>query len=44
MSNRSADKISSLETKLNPGTVFVQNCIYNQVINLYQLGLTTGKA
>nr|MDJ0692421.1 hypothetical protein [Xenococcaceae cyanobacterium MO_188.B32] len=44
MSNQSIDNIASVDTQLQPGTVFVQDCTSGKVSNLYQLDLTTGKA
>ena len=44
MSKKSTNKIASFVTKLQPGTVFVQDCISDKASNLYQLDLATGKA
>jgi hypothetical protein len=43
MSNR-ASNISSLDLAMVPGTVYIQDCVWNQLSKLYTLDLATGKA
>ncbi|MEG4518272.1 MULTISPECIES: hypothetical protein [unclassified Microcoleus] len=43
MSNQ-ASNISSLDLAMVPGTVYIQDCVSNQLSKLYTLDLATGKA
>ena len=43
MSNR-ASNIPSLDLAIVPGTVYIQDCVWNQLGKLYTLDLATGKA
>ena len=43
MSNR-ASNIPSLDLAIVPGTVYIQDCVWNQLSKLYTLDLATGKA
>ncbi len=43
MSNR-ASNISSVDLAIVPGTVYIQDCVWNQLSKLYTLDLATGKA
>ena len=43
MSNR-ASNIPSLDLAIVPGTVYIQDCVWNQLNKLYTLDLATGKA
>ena len=43
MSNR-ASNIPSLDLAIVPGTVYIQDCVSNQLSKLYTLDLATGKA
>jgi hypothetical protein len=43
MSNR-ASNIPSLDLAMVPGTVYIQDCVSNQLSKLYTLDLATGKA
>jgi hypothetical protein len=43
MSNE-ASNIPSLDLAIVPGTVYIQDCVWNQLSKLYTLDLATGKA
>jgi len=43
MSNQ-ASNIPSVDLALIPGTVYIQDCVSNQLSKLYTLDLATGKA
>ena len=43
MSNQ-ATNISSVDLAIVPGTVYIQDCVWNQLSKLYTLDLATGKA
>ena len=43
MSNQ-ASNISSVDLAIVPGTVYIQDCVWNQLSKLYTLDLATGKA
>ncbi|MBD1829044.1 hypothetical protein NDI47_05525 [Microcoleus vaginatus GB1-A2] len=43
MSNK-ASNISSLDLAMVSGTVYIQDCVWNQLSKLYTLDLATGKA
>ena len=43
MSNE-ASNIPSLDLAIVPGTVYIQDCVGNQLSKLYTLDLATGKA
>ncbi len=43
MSDR-ASNISSVDLAIVPGTVYIQDCVWNQLSKLYTLDLATGKA
>jgi hypothetical protein len=43
MSNQ-ASNIPSLNLAIVPGTVYIQDCVWNQLSKLYTLDLATGKA
>jgi hypothetical protein len=43
MSNR-ASNIPSLGLAIVPGTVYIQDCVWNHLSKLYTLDLATGKA
>jgi hypothetical protein len=43
MSNQ-ASNIPSVDLAIVPGTVYIQDCAWNQLSKLYTRGLATGKA
>ena len=43
MSNQ-ASNIPSVDLAMVPGTVYIQDCVSNQLSKLYTLDLATGKA
>ncbi|MEG4489599.1 hypothetical protein [Microcoleus sp. D2_18a_B4] len=43
MSNQ-ASNIPSVDLAMVPGTVYIQDCVWNQLSKLYTLDLATGKA
>ncbi|WP_333345714.1 hypothetical protein [Microcoleus sp. B3-A4] len=43
MSNE-ASNVPSLDLAIVPGTVYIQDCVWNQLSKLYTLDLATGKA
>ena len=43
MSNQ-ASNIPSMDLAMVPGTVYIQDCVSNQLSKLYTLDLATGKA
>jgi len=43
MSNR-ASNIPSVDLAIVPGTVYIQDCVWNHLSKLYTLDLATGKA
>ncbi|MEG4072847.1 hypothetical protein QUA30_09140 [Microcoleus sp. Pol14C2] len=43
MSNE-ASNIPSVDLAMVPGTVYLQDCVWNQLSKLYTLDLATGKA
>ena len=43
MSNQ-ASNIPSVDLAILPGTVYIQDCVWNQLSKLYTLNLATGKA
>jgi hypothetical protein len=43
MSDR-ASNISSVDLAIVPGTVYIQDCVWNLLSKLYTLDLATGKA
>ncbi|EGK89555.1 hypothetical protein D0A34_22160 [Microcoleus vaginatus PCC 9802] len=43
MSNQ-ASNVPSLDLAIVPGTVYIQDCVWNQLSKLYTLDLATGKA
>ena len=43
MSNQ-ASNIPSLDFAMIPGTVYIQDCVWDQLSKLYTLDLATGKA
>ncbi|MEG4035874.1 hypothetical protein QUA03_18825 [Microcoleus sp. S36b_A4] len=43
MSNE-ASNVPSLGLAIVPGTVYIQDCVWNQLSKLYSLDLATGKA
>jgi hypothetical protein len=43
MSNQ-ASNIPSLNLAIVPGTVYIQDCVWNQLSKLYTLDLATGKS
>ena len=43
MSNQ-ASNISSVDLARVPGTVYIQDCVWNQLSKLYTLDVATGKA
>ena len=42
--SKEASNIPSVDLAIVPGTVYLQDCVWNQLSKLYTLDLTTGKA
>ena len=42
--SKEASNIPSLDLAMVPGTVYIQDCVWNQLSKLYTLDLATGKA
>ena len=42
--SKEASNIPSVDLAMVPGTVYLQDCVWNQLTQLYTLDLATGKA